>query len=133
MDISVVIPTCNRKTRLLSLLQNLDNSTFPINEVIIVDSGEEKLLSDEYAIFKNLKVQYLSSEKSVCIQRNIGIQKSKSSWIFICDDDIEVPADYLQKLTDHILQHPETGAISGLVSQKEKILWKKIIFIKLSE
>ncbi|HEV8273250.1 MAG TPA: glycosyltransferase [Chitinophagaceae bacterium] len=123
MDISVVIPTCNRKTRLLSLLQNLDNSTYPIEEVIIVDSGEEKFLSEEYSIFKNLKVQYLSSERSVCIQRNIGILKSKSSWVFICDDDIEVPPDYLQKLTDHILQHPETGAISGLVLQKEKDKW----------
>src|ERR1700752_5286163 len=106
MDISVVIPTCNRKTRLLSLLQNLDHSTYRTAEVIIIDSGEEKLISEECAMFKNLKIQYVSSERSVCIQRNIGIQNSKSSWIFICDDDIEVPSDYLQKLTDHILQVP---------------------------
>ena len=124
MDISVVIPTCNRKTRLLSVLQNLDHSTYPIAEVIVVDSGEEKLLSEEWAVFKNLKIQYLSSERSVCIQRNTGIRKAKSSWIFICDDDIEVPPDYLQKLAHHLSQHPEAGAVSGRWLQLEKNEWK---------
>jgi glycosyltransferase involved in cell wall biosynthesis len=123
MDISVVIPTYNRKPRLLSLLQNLDRSVYPIAEVIIIDSGEEKLFPGDYLQLKHLKIQYLSSEKSVCIQRNIGIRKARTPWIFICDDDIEVPADYLQKLADHILKHSEAGAVSGLVFQKEKGEW----------
>lgn len=123
MNISVVIPTCNRKSNLLALLKNLDDSTYPLYEAIIVDSGEEKLLAEDLFIFKNLQIQYLSSEKSVCIQRNIGINKASSSWVFLCDDDIEVPPDYLQKLTGHISGHPESGAVSGLVLQKEKDEW----------
>ena len=120
IPISVVIPTCNRKARLLSLLQNLDNSTYPIDEVIIVDSGDDKLLPSEYSIFKNLVVQYIESERSVCIQRNIGVRIAKSSWIFLCDDDIELPSDYLQILTIHINSHPDAGAVSGSWLQKEK-------------
>ena len=123
MKISVVIPTCDRKSNLLTLLRNLNDSTFPVHEVIVVDSGEEQLLTDDYSELKNITLQYLISEKSVCIQRNLGIHKASSPWIFLCDDDIEMPADYLQKLAGHIKQHPETGAISGLILQKEKDKW----------
>ena len=120
MQISVVIPTCNRKARLLSLLKNLDQSTYPIDEVIIVDSGDDILSENEYSSFKNLNIQYLQSERSVCIQRNMGIQKAGSDWILLCDDDIEIPVDYLNQLTDHIAANPNAGAVSGLWLQKKK-------------
>ena len=124
MNISVVIPTCNRKSNLLALLKNLNDSTFHLYEVIIVDSGEEKLSAQEYSIFKNLQIQYLFSEKSVCIQRNIGINKASAEWIFLCDDDIEIPNDYLEKLVSHIKLHPNSGAVSGNWLQLEKNEWK---------
>jgi glycosyltransferase involved in cell wall biosynthesis len=124
MNVSVVIPTCNRKSNLLALLNNLNNSTFPLYEVIVIDSGEEKLQTAEYSMFKNLNIQYINSEKSVCIQRNIGIQKAVSPWIFLCDDDIEMPNDYLQKLTTHLNLHPDTGAVSGCWLQPEKDEWR---------
>ena len=123
MNVSVVIPTCNRKSNLLALLKNLNDSIFPVHEVIVVDSGEEKLLTEDHSEFKNIRVQYLVSEKSVCIQRNLGINKASGEWIFLCDDDIEVPPDYLNKLAAHAKEHPGTGAISGLVLQKEKDKW----------
>src|SRR4030081_1493247 len=97
MSISVVIPTCNRKQGLLALLKDLDRSAYPVAEVIIVDSGEDKLVPADYIVFKNLDVYYVRSEQSVCIQRNTGIRKARSPWVFLCDDDIEVPPDYLQK------------------------------------
>jgi len=123
MQISVVIPTYNRKSRLLALLESLNRSSYPVFEIIIVDSGEENLTPADYGPFENLNIHYVKSEKSVCIQRNTGIKKAVAPWIFLCDDDIEVPADYLQKLMDHIAAHPETGAVSGLVLQLEKAKW----------
>lgn len=123
MDISVVIPTCNRKQRLLQLLQNLHLSAHPLREVIIVDSGEDRLATEELAAFKGLSIHYLAAEKSVCIQRNIGIRMAKGEWVFLCDDDIEVPADYLQRIADHTALHPEAGAISGLVMQWVEGAW----------
>ena len=124
MEVSVVIPTCNRKTRLLALLDNLNQSTIPIEEVIIVDSGEDMITTEECSAFTNLKIETISSQKSVCIQRNLGIQKARSAWILLCDDDIEVPPDYLEKLVTHIADYCETGAISGLWLQKENEEWK---------
>jgi glycosyltransferase involved in cell wall biosynthesis len=84
MDISVVIPTCNRKQRVLQLLQNLQQSIHPLREVIIVDSGEDLLTPADLAPFSGLSIHYLSSEKSVCVQRNIGIQTAGGEWILKC-------------------------------------------------
>jgi len=124
IQISVVIPTCERKARLLSLLRNLDVSTYPLEDVIIVDSGTDRLSPDEYAIFSSLNISYLTADRSVCIQRNLGINKAKSPWIFLCDDDMELPADYLQQLVNHLHKYPETGAVSGVWLQKENTEWK---------
>ncbi len=124
MQISVVIPTCERKARLLSLLQNLESSIFPIREVIIVDSGNDKLSPAEYSRFSKLTIEYISSERSVCIQRNAGIRMARSPWILLCDDDIEIPPGYLQQLVRHVNSHPEAGAVSGLWLEKEKDQWK---------
>jgi len=123
MLISVVIPTCNRKQRLLALLGHMAGSTCRPREIIIVDSGEDRLLPADLEPFDLLDIQYLQSEKSVCIQRNLGIRTANSPWIFLCDDDIEVPRDYLRLLSDHLNAHPGTGAVSGLVLQKEKDSW----------
>jgi glycosyltransferase involved in cell wall biosynthesis len=125
MDISVVIPTCNRKEQLLLLLKNLDQSSYPLREVLVIDSGEDRLSPSDYEIFTHLHIQYMQSEKSVCIQRNIGIQRASYDWIFLCDDDMEVPADYLKKLVAHGALHPEAGAISGLVLQRLNNEWKE--------
>lgn len=123
MEISVIIPTCNRKKRLLLTLDHLNKSSQPLAEVIIVDSGTERLTDTDYKQYKNLRIQYLGSEQSVCIQRNKGIGQASSSWILLCDDDVEVPPDYLQKLIDHIDAYPEAGAVSGLFLQQEKDEW----------
>ncbi|QEC66168.1 glycosyltransferase [Panacibacter ginsenosidivorans] len=123
IEISVVIPTCNRKERLISLLHNLERSTFPLKEVIIVDSGEDRLSEMECSSFQNLDITYVSSKKSVCKQRNKGIAIAKSEWIFVCDDDIEVPANYIEKLVSHIDSPQKSVCVSGLFLQKDKGEW----------
>jgi len=122
--ISVVIPTCNRKSALLALLDSLDRSVYPLLEVIIIDAGDDRLAPSDYDAFTNLNIQYRDSERSVCIQRNLGIRLARSPWIFLCDDDVEMPSDYLQLLTEHIHTHQEAGAVCGLFLQKEGDQWK---------
>jgi len=123
MQITAVIPTCNRKKSVLFLLDCLNKSSYVLKEVIVVDSGEDRLHSSEIAAFSNLHIQYLTAEKSVCIQRNRGIHAASSEWIFLCDDDIEVPADYLDKLVAHIKIQPQVCAVSGLFLQVNKNEW----------
>lgn len=125
MEVSVVIPTCNRRERLLSLLGDLSRSTHPVREVWIVDSSDERLRSGDYANFAFAPVHYVASElRSVCVQRNVGIRRADTAWVFLCDDDVEVPSDYLSTLAEHVDAHPEAGAVTGLWLEKDASEWK---------
>jgi glycosyltransferase involved in cell wall biosynthesis len=123
ISISVVIPTCNRKESLLRLLTSLNNSTYVIHEVVIVDAGSDGILETDFTLFTNLTIKYLLARPSVCAQRNIGINEAAGDWIFLCDDDMEVPAEYLVQLTNHIDAHSDVGALAGIVLQLENGKW----------
>ena len=123
IQISVVIPTFNRRTSLMQVLGCLNKSTYPISEVIIVDASDEKLSAEAYEPFDRLKIKYLVTMPSVCLQRNVGIKEAGSEWIWLCDDDIDVPPNYIEKLVHHISSHPEAGAVSGLVFEEAHGKW----------
>ena len=125
MDISVVIPTRNRPGRVRNALATLSQQTSPPAEVIVVDASDEGLhdvkgLANE---FQALRLKWLSSAPSVCIQRNKGIEAASSDWIFLCDDDIELPRDHFQQLASHVAQHPECRAVAGKLRQLESGVW----------
>jgi glycosyltransferase involved in cell wall biosynthesis len=107
---------------LLSLLGDLEHSRHRPLEILVVDSSDGPLSPADLAPFGE-RVRYFESPKSVCAQRNRGIREARGSWIFLCDDDVEVPADYLDKLTAHVATHPEVGAVSGLFLERVAGRW----------
>ncbi|MGD0678646.1 MAG: glycosyltransferase family A protein, partial [Polyangiaceae bacterium] len=128
MELSVVIPTCNRRDELLSLLRDLSRSTHLPQEILIVDSSDQEATtvgSTDFVQFPSLAIHYIRSPvQSVCVQRNIGIREAKGSWVFLCDDDIEVPPNYLARIIEHINTHPRAGALSGLVLEQDGGDWR---------
>jgi hypothetical protein len=120
MDVSVVIPTCNRRARLRSLLGDLGRSSHPIREIVIVDSSDEKLRPEDVGGAAPAPIHCIESKvRSVCVQRNLGIRHARGEWVFLCDDDIEVPPDYVERLATHARAHTEAGAVCGLVLEKD--------------
>jgi glycosyltransferase involved in cell wall biosynthesis len=125
VDISVVIPTRNRPERVRNALLSLARQTSPPAEVIVVDASDAgfhdaNALANE---FQTLPLVLLTSAPSVCIQRNKGIEAAKSRWIFLCDDDIELPSDHFQHLAEHVAKHPGCGAVAGKLRQLEDGAW----------
>ena len=99
MELSVVIPTRNRRESLLRLLQSLSSQKYQLKEVIIVDASDQEIdVAELQAMFKSFPIRYLRSIASVCSQRNTGIKTATSEFIFLCDDDIEITDDYLLTL-----------------------------------
>ncbi|MFL5307757.1 MAG: glycosyltransferase family 2 protein [Polyangia bacterium] len=118
-DISVVIPTFNRRARLLSLLSDLRQSTLQPREILVVDASDEPLRDDGL----DSRVRVVRTAPSVCAQRNRGIREAQAPWIFLCDDDIQVPPDYLERLAAHVAAQPAAGAVSGLVLEQVSGRW----------
>lgn len=120
--VSVVIPTRNRLDSLNRTLAAIQNQTFVPKEIIIVDSSDFPLQKNQLiSNFLNCDLQIIHSKPSVCEQRNIGIKKSTSDYIFLCDDDIEISKNYLENLVIYLNANSSSSIVSGLVFEKKKI------------
>jgi len=132
--ISIVIPTRNRLDSLNRALRSLSLQTCAAAEIIIVDSSDEPLKKEQLGYdFQQLTI--IHSKPSVCLQRNIGIEKSASDFIFLCDDDVEIPENYLEILSNHLQKNTADTVVSGLVYERRGNEWhyaeKRKSFLKL--
>lgn len=125
MKISAVIPTRNRPANLKVALRSLADQTRRPDEILVVDSSDDKQsilkLKEEFA---DAPVLWMDSKASVCLQRNAGIRSASGDWIFLCDDDIQLPPDYLEKLENCARSKPEYGVLCGRLLELEEEVWK---------
>ena len=110
MDVSVIVPTYNRKEsleRCLSALfsQNIDSSRY---EIIVVDDassdGTNIFLANIRGHHNNLKVIQHRQNLGEAITRNDGIRSARCEIIVFIDDDIVVDYKYLET---HIQYHQQ--------------------------
>jgi glycosyltransferase involved in cell wall biosynthesis len=115
ISVTVVIPTRNRPASLHRALTSLAAQQRPANDIIVVDSSDTPQDAQALtAAYPRLRLTYVRAAPSVCAQRNEGIERAQSTHILLCDDDIELPVDYLQRLMAFVEHHPETGAVTGV-------------------
>jgi glycosyltransferase involved in cell wall biosynthesis len=89
-DLAVIIPTRDRPSKLMELLESFCRQSIICQRIIIVDSGEniENVLQ---AYINVLHLEYYRTDNPGQIsQRNLGISKLTNSTEFVClfDDDI---------------------------------------------
>jgi len=110
--VSVVIPTHNRKEKLLRLLRSISESEYPEDklEIIVVDDastdGTDKYVKKS---FPKVIIIRNEEEKLLAESRNIGIRASKGKYIFIIDDDNVVDKDTIKKLVGFMEKNPNVG------------------------
>lgn len=124
IKISAVIPTRNREDSLRRCIKSISRQISPPDEVIVVDSSDTRLnptvFSEE---FENLNFKYLHTTPSVCRQRNVGVALAQHDWIFLCDDDIELPANYLLTLKTYLEENCSCHVVAGRLMQLENNNW----------
>jgi len=118
ITVSAVIPTKNRPKELHRLLASLRAQTFPLKEIIVVDAGDTFNADYMHTTYADLPLKVLRSSPSVCRQRNIGIQQAGSEFVFVCDDDMEVPPEYIAAIVKFLDEHPNKSIVTGMVAEK---------------
>lgn len=118
-SVSVVIPTKNRKDYITQCLNALKKEAHLIEETLIVDSSDTALQLADFSDFKDLNISIIHSESSVCVQRNIGIKKAKSPYIFLLDDDIEISENYINACLTYLSENDSNGAACGYFMEKD--------------
>jgi len=127
IDISVVIPTYNRGSRLLPLLEALlrQDARGVRYEIIAVDNNSrdntaaviEAARSADHA---RLIRYFFEPRQGVSFARNTGISHARASVIAFIDDDVVPTSDWVYSMKRAFDEYPQADCIGGRV----KAVWK---------
>lgn len=123
VDVSVILPI--ESARHLSFDEYFDRSvksvlmqTRPVNELVIVHSNEDLLLSKlESYDYSGLTVNLVKNEGDFdfCSQVNLGVKNAKSKWVSILEFDDEYSSIWFKNVDEHIKAYPEVESFLPLV------------------
>lgn len=111
VQVSVVLPTYNRLSRLKQVLTALEQQTYPrdaFEVVVIADGCIDGTVEYLHTLTTALRLTYVASEnRGVAAARNRGIQEATGEYIVFIDDDV-VPTPEL--LAAHMETHAAQAA-----------------------
>lgn len=120
--VSVIIPTYNRKSSVLRLLNSLREQTLPSHEyeVIVVDDGSPDdtatIAQEQFPFpFKYVRQQ----NQGATIARNFGVNQSRGDVLVFIDDDVTVSSQTLATLCDRCHQYPQAIVMGTLIHRNE--------------
>ena len=96
MDISVIIPTYNRKNTLPRAVESVLNQTYKPIEIIIVDDGSTDGTKEWFSEMYPLVHYIYQVNSGVSSARNTGINSARGDWIALLDSDDEWLPDKLE-------------------------------------
>lgn len=122
LQISVVICTYNRAQYLQDALESLYRQTLPLNqfEVIVVDNNsidQTKGICEAFiASHPNAHFYYfLETQQGASFARNTGAARAQSPLLCFMDDDAIADPDYLEKIVEFFILHPDAGGLGGRI------------------
>jgi glycosyltransferase involved in cell wall biosynthesis len=90
---SVVIPTLNRTDLLRDTLESLKGCDPSPDEVILIDADPDnsaRAVTADFTASLKPAVRYISSDPSLTVQRNRGIDASTGDVVVFLDDDVDI-------------------------------------------
>ncbi|MGJ8677698.1 MAG: glycosyltransferase family 2 protein [Akkermansiaceae bacterium] len=114
--ISLVIPTYNRKDKVVRAVQSALAQTYPPYEILVIDDGSSD--GTRELLENRSDIRYIYKENGgVSSARNLGIQESAGEWIaFLDSDDTWLP----EKLQEQIQCLATTGGKANFTSIAEE-------------
>ena len=96
MDISVIIPTYNRKNTLPRAVESVLNQAYKPVEIIVVDDGSTDGTKEWFSEMYPLVHYIYQVNSGVSLARNTGINSARGDWIALLDSDDEWLPDKLE-------------------------------------
>jgi len=123
VDVSVILPIESSKhfsfdEYFNKAVQSLLIQVNPINELIIVHSGEDQLKSKiESYDYSGLTVNIIQNDGDFDFssQVNLGVQNAKSKWVSVLEFDDEYSSIWFKNVKEYIESYPEVDAFLPLV------------------
>ncbi|MEO5909279.1 MAG: glycosyltransferase family 2 protein [Pelobium sp.] len=115
-SVSIITVNFNQPKATLELLQSLKENGIHQLEIILVDNAsDENNESDFKKIIPDLI--YIRSEKNLGFAggNNLGIKVAKGEFIFLLNNDTEIPKNCIETLVEELKENPKIGLLSPLI------------------
>jgi glycosyltransferase involved in cell wall biosynthesis len=119
-DVSVVICTRDRRDDLKAMLEHMARATVPSGwraEVLIVDNGssdDTKSVADQ-AVLPNVEKRYIfEPRKGKGHAYNAGLAAARGKVFLFTDDDVHVPANWIEEMSRPILDGSADAVQGGV-------------------
>jgi len=116
--VTIVLPTYNRKDKLLQCLQSLERQTYPFDyfDVIVVDDGSTDgttLAVENFMKASHLRLSFCSQNHSgPGAARNLGSSRAIGDLLAFTEDDIVADPQWLENASKYFSSH-EIAALEG--------------------
>ena len=129
LTMSVIICTRNRLDCICECLASITAQTILPTELIIVDSSDIPLISQDDFLsifneqqFPHTKLIYRHTKAGLTLQRNVGIDLADTDIIYFFDDDVILDCNYIKEMQRIFAGHQKyvggTGAITNVAPFK---------------
>lgn len=102
MDVSVIIPTFNRRELVQRALRSVFDQTLPPREIIVVDDGStddtEQAVRRRFPCTRLLKQEHWGVSRA----RNLGIEQAQGEWLAFLDSDDEWAPSKLERQCEEL-------------------------------
>ena len=119
-EVSVVLPTCDRRERTRRCVESLLAQSLEAIEVVVVDDGSADGTPEEIEALarerNDHRVRVIRNERNLGANasRNRGVAAARGDLVAFLDSDCVADPDWLERLVGPFVD-PTVGAVSGLV------------------
>ncbi len=124
--VSVIIPTCNRKRKLIRLIRSVRKSSYDKLEVVVVDDcSTDGTMNYVRNSFPQIKFVRNNCELETPTCRNLGARLSTGSLLFFIDDDNVVDPNTISYLVATITRYKQVGVLGPLAYyfSERNLIW----------
>ena len=111
--VSIITVNYNQTEVTCALLESLNKISYPNFEVIVVDNHSTE---DDPKRIKQLYPNIVFVENPInygfAAGNNYGLMKARGEYVLLLNNDIEVPARFMEPLIEKLEQNPGIGAVS---------------------
>ena len=122
LPVTVVIPTKNRRTDLLTAFRSLLRQTVLPIQVVVVDQSPDdsalQCLKAELTALERVRLEYVydPSLNGAAAARNRAMDLATGDiWLFV-DDDVVLEPDFVEKLLVVYREEPKIAGVSGVIT-----------------
>nr|WP_330408861.1 glycosyltransferase family 2 protein [Roseburia inulinivorans] len=97
-EVTIVIPNYNGKRLLENCLKTLEQQTYKDFKVLVVDNGSSDGSTEVSSEQLELEIVSLKENLGFCGAVNVGIQKTKTPYLILLNNDTETDRYFVEKL-----------------------------------